>query len=213
MTDLTAANAAITELRHVLDWLAANLLPGTAKPYRTPQLSTEKRAERDAEARLERLERVGIAPGESPVPLDLDVADLLAEIMATADDLADRVALAAWRPVGAPAGSAFADPSPCLDVIVAALPVAAVRDPGLPGLIEGRCDGLIYRAHRLLGLLGDGQLLNAVCPWCGGRTSGAPVGGAKTMRVRAQLPPGRRSVTQVDPKDVRWFVVCESGLC
>lgn len=211
-TAMTDARDAIRELRTALGWLAANLLR-TDRPYRAPQISAAKRAELDALARLEQLERSGIAPGESPVPFDLDIADLLAEILTAADEWADRVCFAVWRPVDPPACSAFEDPSRRLDLVERYLAGAVVADPALAEVVEARCDALVYRAHGLLGLLGDGQLLNAVCPWCDGRTTSAPVGGARTMRVRAQLPAGKRTMTQVDPVDVRWFVVCESGTC
>lgn len=207
------ARAAVRELRQAVDWLAATLMPGTGKPYRAPTLTVEQRADRDRLARLERLERVGIAPGEVPAPFDLDVADLLAEIMATVDRLADRVCLAVWRPVPPPAVSAFTDPGPYLALVLRLLPDAAGQDPSLTGDVEAACDGLVFRTHALLGLLGDGQLLDVTCPWCGGRTATDPVGGAKTMRVRAQLPVGVRSVAGVDPGDVRWYVVCEGGRC
>lgn len=211
---MTTAHArdAIAELRTAIDWLVASLLPGTEHPYRPPSMSADARAERDRLARLERLERSAIAPGESPAPFDLDVADLLAEILSFADATSDRVCRAVRRPTDRPAMSAFADPGPALRLVDGYLRLAATVDAGLPVLIEGRCDELVTRAHTILGLLGDGQLLDVVCPWCGGRRSDAPVGGAKTMRVRAQLPPGK-PMAKVDPKDVRWLVVCESGSC
>lgn len=209
------AAAAVRELLNALGWLAASLMPGTAKPYRAPQMSDEKRAAADILARLEKAEIInaGLLLGETPPPFDLDVADLLSEIMSTADELADRVCRAVYRPVDPPAGSAFADPSRFLRLVLRWLPLAVTVDEGLAAYTEGRCDGLVFRAHGLLGLLGDGQLLDAACPWCEGRTSTSPTGGARTLRVRAQLPDGKRSVASVDPQDVRWFVVCEGGLC
>ena len=203
---------AITELRTAIDWLVASLLPGTEQPYRPPSMSADARAERDRLARLERLERSNLAPGETPAPLDLDIADLLAEILTFADTTAERVCWAVHRPVDEPPRSAFADPGPALRLITGNLRLAATVDSGLPRFVEERCDELVTRAHTILGLLGDGQLLDVVCPWCGGRRDDAPVGGAKTMRVRAQLPPGQ-AMSKVDPKDVRWLVVCESGSC
>lgn len=216
MTDaVKAATTAVDELLNVLAWLAASLMPGTTKPYRAPQMSAEKRAEADALARLEKAEIInaGLLLGETPAPFDLDVADLLAEIMATADSLADRVCWAVMRPVDPPAVSAFADPTRFLRLVVKWLPLAATVDEALAGYVEGRCDSLVFRAHGLLGLLGDGQLLDALCPWCDGRTSATPTGGARTLRIRAQLPVGQRNLAKVDPKDVGWFVVCEGGLC
>lgn len=204
-------NDAIGELQTAIDWLIASLLPGTGHPYRPPGMSQEARAERDRLAKLERLERSVIAPGESPAPFDLDVADLLAEILSAADDMADQVSDAAKVPRMPGAGSAFADPAPFLARVLKLAPVCAAA-PGVLAAVEARCDQLTMRTHTLLGLLGDGQVLDALCPWCDGRRSDAPVGGQKTMRVRAQLPAGQ-PMSKVDPVDVRWLVVCESGLC
>lgn len=206
------AMAAVRELHEAVGWLAATLVPGTHKPYRAPTISPEQRAERDRDARLERLERVGIAPGETPAPVDLDVADLLVETLTTVDELCDRACIAANEPAPPAASSAFADPAPFLDALLRTLPAAVLEDVALALDVERACDSLVYRTHALLGLLGDGQVLAALCPWCGGRTATAPVGGAKTLRVRAQLPAGKRSVAGVDPADVTWYVVCE-GEC
>lgn len=126
----------------VVAWLRASLLKGTPRPHATAQgLSPDRRAELDAAARVERLERASVAPGEHPAPMHLDILDLLDE--AAGLDLSgsnpDAVqALAAW---------------------------------------EGR-------ALSALGLMADGQLLDALCPWCGGRTERAPLGGERTLRVR-----------------------------
>lgn len=94
----------LVELQTTVDHLAANLLPGTARPWRAPQVSAEKRAELDAQAREDRLhiaqqgdlpaylrdQGVVIPPGESPAPYDLDIADLLADVLTVADELTDR---------------------------------------------------------------------------------------------------------------------------
>ncbi|MGZ4589141.1 MAG: hypothetical protein ACXVX9_15210, partial [Mycobacteriaceae bacterium] len=60
---------------------------------------------------------------------------------------------------------------------------------------------LIERAHQVLGLISDGQVLKAVCPWCGGRTEAHPTGGAHTLRVR--------NIHGLDTT----VVVCEGGAC
>lgn len=213
LTDpLDYARDAIAELRTAIDWLTGSLLPGADHTYRPPSMSAVARAERDRLARLERLERSAIAPGESPAPFDLDVADLLSEILAAADSMADLVSDTAKVARMPAAQSAFNDPEPYLIHVLDMLP-ACRRRPDVVRRIEERCDELVLRTHTTLGLLGDGQLLDVVCPWCDGRRSDdAPTGGAKTMRIRAQLPPGK-PMSKVDPKDVRWLVVCESGSC
>lgn len=205
------ACSAVRELRDAVGWLAATLMPGTHKPYRAPTISPEQRAQRDREARLERFERVGTGAAELRAPLDLDVADLLVETLATVDELCDRACRAAEVTPPPAASSAFADPGPYLETLLRTLPAAVAVDVTLAVDVEHRCDALVYRTHAVLGLLGDGQVIG-VCPWCGGRTAATPIGGAKTLRVRAQLPAGKRSIAGVDPADIEWWVVCE-GLC
>lgn len=242
MSNLQAARTAIDELTQALGWLTANLLPGTHKPWTPPALGAEEQAERrfyqDMHDRhFSRLSEVGrhvILPlGESPAPFDLDVADLLSEILVTADRLCDLVcddvdaqaleqhmremparpdadpddwATTTPRTPRPPAAmSAFADPGPYLTRAQQLLPLASHTTLAA---IERACDTVKYRAHTLLGLIGDGQLLNATCPWCDGRTTSTPTGGAKTLRVRAQLPPGKTHAN-VDASDVDWFIVCE----
>lgn len=208
---VSPAQTAVEELQQCLDWLIWNLLPGTHKPYIPPQMSAEKRAELDrANREWNTVTDIGtgvqIPLGESPAPMDLDIADLIAEISDTADDLSRLVSLAAKVEPLRPAVYAFSDPRPYLRHVIAFLPVAA----GVHSTVEDRCDGLIFRAHTLLGLLGDGQLLNTVCPFCGGRTSHHPIGGAKTLRVRAVLPKDVKRETAAIK--ATWLIVCE-GAC
>jgi len=210
-----AAETAVTELLTALTWLTANLQPGTHRIYIPPQLSAEKRAEIGAQIWLER--HTGVAStmplGESPAPLDLDIADLIAEISDAADDMCRLVSLAARTTPPRQATWAFEDPRPYLHRVLDLLPKART----VHATVEARCDNLIFRAHTLLGLFGDGQLLKATCPWCGGRTSKHPAGGAETLRVRAMTPKDSAGkplpITKCGPDDVDWFVVCESGLC
>jgi hypothetical protein len=213
VTDVKAARAALDELSAVLGWLAASLLPGTAKPYRAPQMSAEKRAELDQVARHEnalarrqkaRSENVMTPLGEVPAPCNLDVMDLLADLLTAADEMAETVAVTVHRPVNPPASSAFADPAPYLDLVREHLDLAATVDDTLDRWVAEKCRGLLLRANNQLGLVMDGQLLAGLCPWCGGRTSKHPVGGARTLRIRL--------VAVGDDSEVP-AVVCESSLC
>lgn len=77
-------------------------IPGTARPWRQTDLDPVRRAELDARDRAERLERADIAPGETLAPVHVDVLDVLGDITAEADDLAERAFFAAgtlgpWR--------------------------------------------------------------------------------------------------------------------
>lgn len=204
----------LAELQTTVEHLAANLLPGTARPWRAPQVSAEKRAQLDAQAREDRLhiaqqghlpahlrgQGVVVPPGESPAPYDLDIADLLSTVLVEADALADRLCLLLWRPIDPPATSAFADPRRHLALVVRLLDELAAVDPDELEAVAHWCQVKIRDAAPALGLVSDGQLLEALCPWCGGATGAHPVGGARTLRVRT-LPGGRP------------VVVCEGGRC
>jgi hypothetical protein len=193
----------LRDLIVTVDQLAASLLPGTARPWRASTISAARRAELDAEAHLERVERSGIAPGESLAPYSLEISDLLVDILIAADMLAEQVAQAAGVDRLPPASSSYADPRPYLDHSRRHLLSAADGDPGLIGAVLRCCEALSDRAAVLLGHVSDGQTLDAICPWCGGRTEAKPVGGAKTLRVRT-LP----NTSPPEP-----VVVCEGGLC
>lgn len=205
----------LTDVTDVVDKLAASLLPGTTKPWTKPPARAERTPLQREQARLEREQRVDLAPGETPAPLDLDVMDVLEEILTAAVDLArltcapieaDLVAWAgSWArsvPTLAPPAprSAYADPRVHLNAVAELLEELARVDADELEMVAYRCERLLRRAHEALGLVTDGQLLDALCPWCGGATGAHPVGGAKTLRVRT-LPGGRP------------VVVCEGGRC
>jgi hypothetical protein len=216
VTDVKAARAALDELSAVLGWLAASLLPGTAKPYRAPQMSAEKRQKRELEDRAYRLLALTgntVPLGESPAPMDLSVMDLLSDVLVLADEIAEQVAAAAKITPLPAASSAFADPGPYLALAGQHLDAACTADDTLARWVESKCDDVILKAHHQLGLLGDGQVLAVVCPWCQGRTESKPSGGERTLRVRAVLPSGKRSVVGVSPDDVRWIVACDGLSC
>lgn len=207
MTHRNTTLDALNELAQAHDWLIANLRPGTSKPYQAPQMSDEKRREldrqnRDARQIVDYGRGVLLPLGESPAPLDLDIMDLLVDIL----DL-----VAAHSGQREPR-SCFDDPRPHFTAIRRQLLAGRMTTHHQTDLEHG-CEGLVYRAHQQLGLFGDGQLLAATCPWCQGRTATNPTGGDRTMRVRAKLPPGKKNLTGVDPTDIRWYVVCESGTC
>lgn len=197
------ARATCTELLEISVWLAVNLLPGTAKPWSPPTMSAEKRAELDDLTRRTKLRDEAHAGmlvplGESPAPMDLNILDLLVEVLEVAERLAHQVADESKAPRMVSTRSVFEDPKPYLRFIVA----NAHQAPNLATTIVVDCDALIFQARSMLGLLTDGQLLAAVCPWCAGRTPKHPVGGQKTLRVRLSSDP-----------DPIALIVCESGLC
>lgn len=210
---MNAAREAIDELGQVTGWLACSLLPGTPKPWTAPLMSDEKlaaRAMQDRTYRAAAAMSAMIPLGESPAPLDLTTLDLLVEILCLADEIADLCSDAAEVPRLAAASSWMADPAPFLARGAA---FVAYLDKASQRRVEERCDDLTYRALGSLGLMGDGQVLAVVCPWCLGRTPQRPVGGARTLRVRAVLPAGERSLVKVDPDDIDWLIVCEGVAC
>lgn len=186
---MTYAPPIVADLQWVIEYwpdLVETRLPGTARPWRQPELSPEQRAERDHAARLERQERSELAWGETPAPVDVAVLDLLGEILWQADDIAGTIADAIMCPRLAPPSTALADATPYLDFAA-----RHYRDAWLTlddaHEIERAARRMVDAVARALCLVYDGQKLDVVCPWCEGRTEAAPVGGELTWRVR-QLP-------------------------
>lgn len=206
----------VRELAAAADWLASSLIPGTTRSWQAPaQYEDTRTQEQREQARLEREQRIDIAPGETPPLLDLDVMDLLSEVLAEADRLSNEAASSAeigfihWAGNWArhlpslrlpDAASALANPAPYLDLLHTL--VEHIPEPDLIEHIADRCHQLIDRTNRTLGLLVDGQLLDAHCPWCTGRTSRHPEGGRRTLRIRMS--------TAEDPRPL---IVCEGGHC
>jgi hypothetical protein len=198
---VTLSQHVITDLEWVIAYwpdLTESRLPGTARPWRQPELTPDQRAERDHAARIERDERAGFALGESPAPVDVGVLDLLASLLWDADTIHEHVAQAAGIERLAPPSTAFADARPYLAYAAKHLPY--VDDAAVLDVIAGYANGMKQDIARALCLVYDGQRLDVECPWCEGRTELAPVGGEKTWRVR-ELPGGLVAI------------VCESGTC
>lgn len=236
-----STRALLDQLATAVDQLAANLLPGTARPWRTPAVSAERRAELDRQAREDRLhiaqqghlppslrgQSVVVPPGESPAPYDLDIADLLSTILAEADLAADQAAavvesdLVSWAgawaanlPSLAPpaASSAFADPRVHLAFLAEHAGTLARLDPDLLEVIAHSTARRLLEAQVALGLTFDGQLLPDACPFCSGRTPAHPVGGQQTLRIRiGPVEPNPRG--QDGDLPGRPVIVCEGGLC
>jgi hypothetical protein len=213
----TPAQTAVRELIQAFEWLLA---VGFTSEHRShlPITNPELLEQLAHDAAIDRFYRhqagrdgtsMQTPLGESPAPMDLTIADLFAETADAADELCRTVSYAAGAEPLAPAIYAFTDPRPFLRQVDQLLPRAAA----IAATVEKRCDSLVFRITNTLGLVGDGQILQVVCPWCDGRTPKTPVGGAFTMRIRTELPAGHRSIVGVKPEDVEWYVVCESGLC
>lgn len=195
---MTLAERAAADLRLVATYwpgLAETRIPGTPPPYQQPAITPERRAELDHEARIERQERDGLAPGEHPDAVRVEVLDLMGKLLVDAYALAEEVALASWCPPPAPPSTAFVDPSPWLDFTARNLDGIDEQFAGVLPYVAETARQMLAEVSRSLCLMHDGQRLKTVCPWCGGGLVGEP-----TWVVR-QLPGDEVAI------------VCESGIC
>lgn len=201
---------AIDDLTAAVQQLAANVLPGTARPS-LGHLSNDRKREQAALHRLEQQEREErsakargpfaipdpIGKGETQDPYRMDIADLLTNILVAVDTLADRVSQSAGVNPQPPATSAYENPTRFLVHIRAWLDMAVESDVGLSDRIRFDFDVLVLEANVLLGHFGDGHRLPYDCPWCA----------TDRLRIRSLR------VSYTDHEVYRPHIVCESGLC
>src|SRR5256885_1960399 len=91
----------INDLALVIEYwpgLADTRLPDVRRPHREPTITPEARAELDHQARIERAERIDIAPGEHIDAVRPEVLDMMGELLIAADELAELVAPLVWCP-------------------------------------------------------------------------------------------------------------------
>ncbi|MBB4700103.1 hypothetical protein [Sphaerisporangium siamense] len=155
-------------------------MPGTARPWRQPHLTPEQAEERDQQARIERLERVGVMPGEHPAPVDVGVLDTMASILADAVVIADEIHHRTLIAAPEAPSTAYADARPYLNYAARNLHFTDIADWAAPIACK-----MVDQTARTLALVLDGQFLDVECPWCHGVTEQAPAGGARTWRVYA----------------------------
>jgi hypothetical protein len=210
---LSHALDSVGDLEDAVGWLQHTLMPGTARPWRTPTLTPEQRNERDRLAKLERAERGHVALREAPEPYSMDTAELLTDILVCVDTIAEMVTaqveadLIAWAGPWAksvptmhqPASSHMADPRPYLTLLREVLPEVQDERPDLLTELIYQADIFKRRADQVVGHISDGYTV-AVCPFCQGRTERAPAGGEKTLRYRLR--------EAGNP-----LIVCENPLC
>lgn len=176
-------------------------IPGTVQQQRPTKPSAAARRQRDELARAEKAERRDSVLGESLPPMDVDVLDTLAGILATADELADRIAATAGAPAHEPPSTAydFEAIAGLLGHVSGHLLDAIGTDPEALDDTQQTARTMRRRLDAALGELADGQRLSTMCAWCRGATTEAPVGGEQTLVVRVVL---------AEP-----VIVCESDLC
>lgn len=177
-----------------LDWLIeywpdlveARLPLATRPPRQTRELDAEGRELRDAEAAMDTYFRTELGLSKSPAPLDINVLQTALDVLVQADDLAAELTEWSVGPSPLPPGLGDLDARPYLHAIRARLHDEH-HDLGEPGPWHEHVEPRIYRMYeqvgRALAMFYTGQVVRALCPWCGGRTFEQPIGGAWTWKV------------------------------
>jgi hypothetical protein len=183
---VTLIELAIADLRLIAEYWPgiSQLRDPTVFAPRPPSLLTpETRAELDYQARLERWERIDLAPGEHPDAARAEILDLMASLAVDADDLVDEIArpLIVIRPD--PPSTAFADPTPLLVFAIEHLAEAHALDSSIGRHVARLAARMLDQVSRALCLEHDGHTLTALCPWCKGGLAGQP-------SLRVQILPG-----------------------
>lgn len=169
--------------------LADSRFPGTRRPWWQVDIPADRKAELEAEAIAERRDRAirrcgrypgcggpsvcqtcrpapgAEAPGYSPAPGHVDVADLMADLLSTVDELAERLAQALGMNRLAHATSVFADPRPYLRLLRVNLDHPDL-EPALVAEVADAAARLSRDVAAALRLLRAGQVLDTACPWC-----------------------------------------------
>jgi hypothetical protein len=172
-------------------FLVALGVPGTdnpRRPHRRP--SEEQRARAALEAMQERIEArmPGYVRGTGPIvaPVPIALLDLLSQLVGTVAEVCDTVTQTAGVERPPQPVSSWTDPRPYLQAARAWLSVAAEADERTEPWVAGRLHPLADAVASHLGEVHDGQTIEALCPWCGGRTDGHPNGGELTLVVYAR---------------------------
>ncbi|GAA1018900.1 hypothetical protein Aple_025460 [Acrocarpospora pleiomorpha] len=192
--DLDRVMSGLAWIRDARENLLEALYPGTPVPAQPlDPLGLDLQALRDAEARVECMERSETTLGESPAPIRLDVFDVLVDITRRAYLNAWAVHQASGHPWLYSPDSTITDPQPWLGYIHFGINQLGHEEKHhwLVDEIGRNADELISRIIRVLGLIHDGQTIAARVP--GVRAS--PPGGSAPFRA------------------ARGAIVCESGTC
>ncbi|MDG3012475.1 hypothetical protein G4X40_20250 [Rhodococcus sp. D2-41] len=174
-------------------------LPGTARAW------VERPRPHTITAPVEP-DQLGLAGVPRPAPADVDVLDLLWQIATVADDLARTVCeVVDLGPDFLPDAPASVDPRPWLAVVIAWMPQAHRDDDRTAPWVAQQLRTPVAAAARLLGDIRDGQALNAICPWCAGRSTDGTTG-CRTLQVHH---PSARA----DDEDPDELIVCFGTNC
>lgn len=165
-SQLSKLGQVITDTEFVAEhWddLAETRIPGTARPWKQPTISAERREELEHAARIERLERAEIAPGERSVPIEIDVLDVMVDVCEAAGRLAPQAAVDADCSLLMPNPLVYG-PAAQLAHLLWHLHTG-VYDDDLIDQVAREFRALARDVALALRLLRDGQVLGA-CPWC-----------------------------------------------
>jgi hypothetical protein len=218
MTHTRLSEQIAEDTRYLIDsWrpLVELGVPGTIprRPMRSHRPSdeqTEQAAREHAEDTAER-RKAGYVPGPRrlPAPAPLDLLDLLARFVSVCADVAETVAqVAGVERLEAPV-SVHQDPRPYLAHARTWLQVAQDADDSTERWVSDQLHRLADAVAAHLGELADGQVLEALCPWCRGRSEKRPTGGDLTLTVLARGPrPGADAAVVRDP-----MIVCRGTNC
>lgn len=157
---------------HCVD-LMVSRVPGTRRPWAQTRTRAESRQlatdEHDVYARTV----LGLTA--TPAAAHVDVLDAVTDVLAISHALSDAVAQKAGVVRLDPPISAYADPRPYLDHVLAHIETADEASGGaiIDEALDGKSDLSIVRARArtaaALRLILGGQVLDADCPWCDAR--------------------------------------------
>jgi hypothetical protein len=133
-----------------------------------------------------------------------------ADLLQLADAMAERVAQVAGVD-RMPDASWDSEVIPYLQYVAQWLEQAAEVEADLPHHIERKCRQYVERIDVLLGLITDGQVIDAECFVCQSRTAQHPTGGGRTLRYRREHFDHAKDGPCGD--DCRDYVVCEGQRC
>ena len=184
--------ATITTLINRWPDLVESRIKGTPRPWR--EQPTERHQVEE-----------GVGFGSVPAPVHLDVMTAMAELLDVAYGLHEHVAQTVGHPRLAPPVSVYDDVRPYLAYVAATLSEACDTDPDMAEAAHEKAVEMSTTLFTKLGEVTDGQRLDAVCPFCLGRTPKRPAGGDRTLVVR--IIPARAAR---EPGEEEAVIVCEN---
>lgn len=200
---------------------------GVAASTRRHHLPSRRRRSREAIERAQRTAQLEAAerrrPGWVPAlshpsaPVDVTMLDLLTRVVEVAENLAEVVTQTAGVDRPRHVESALEDPRPRLRTARAWLTAAQEVNADIVPWAGRQLLPVVREAAEALGEIVDGQLLDALCPWCGGRTERRPMGGERTLVVQAgpmAVTTQQSGQSRPEPGEVGWpRIVCHGLNC